>query len=204
MKLMPDRSQSRPLAIALLVIVLIVAYFACFHWFVQRHAALGGEISALEERIARYKGMVEMSEPMRARLNELRASQQGSALFLPGEDPNIAAAELIRMLRDWIAAEAAEPEVCQIGNTSPRRSDDPELFQSVRLNVRMLCPLDDFTRILHRMESSAPVVLVDNVLLNQRMTPSQRALRQAMQYGQIDIRFEMIGYINQPGPEADA
>lgn len=204
MKLLPDRSQSRPLAIALLIIVLIVVYFVGFHWFVQRHMSLGSEIGALEDRVARYKGMVEMAEPMRARLNELRASQQGSALFLPGDDPNIAAAELIRMLRDWIAAEATDPEVCQIGNTSPRRSDDPELFQSVRLNVRMLCPLDDFTRILHRMEGSVPVVLVDNVLLNQRMAPDQRAIRQAMQYGQIDIRFEMVGYINQPGPEADA
>ncbi|MDT8439655.1 MAG: type II secretion system protein GspM [Wenzhouxiangellaceae bacterium] len=204
MKLLPDRKQSRPLAIGLLVIALIVVYFAGFHWFFQRHAELGREIGALEDRIARYKGMVEMSGPMRERLNELRASQQGSMLFLPGDDPNIAAAELIRMLRDWIAAEATEPAVCQIGNTSPRRSDEPELFQSVRLNVRMICPLDDFTRILHRMEGSVPVVFVDNVLLNQRMTPDQRTLRQAMQYGQIDIRFEMIGYINQPGPEADA
>lgn len=199
MKLLPDPQQSRPLAIGLLAAAVILVYFAGLHWFVMRHVSLSGEIDDLERQIARYKGTVAMAEPMRARLNELRASQMDSALFLEGDDANLATAELIRMLRDWVDRSAADAELCNITNTSPRRYTDPERFRSVRVNVRMQCPLDDFLRVLHEMESGVPLVFVDNMVVNQPLTPDQRNRRGSKSYGQIDIRFEMYGYINQPG-----
>jgi len=199
MRLLPDPQQSRPLAIGLLAVAVMLVYFVCFHWFVMRHVSLGGEIDDLERQIARYKGTVEMAEPMRARLNELRASQMDSALFLEGDDANLATAELIRMLRDWVDRSAADAELCSITNTSPRRYTDPERFRSVRVNVRMQCPLDDFMRVLYEMERGVPLVFVDNMMINQRLTPDQRNRRGSTPYGQLDIRFEMYGYINQPG-----
>jgi len=204
MKLLPDRQQSRPLAIGLLVVALVLVYFLFFHWFVIKHVRLSGEIGRLEDQIARYKGTVEMADPMRERLNELRASQMDSALFLAGEDPNIATAELIRMLRDWVDRSATDAELCNITNTSPRRNSDPERFRSVRVNVRMQCPLDDFMRILYDMETGVPLVFVDNMMINQRLTPDQRGRRGSTPYGQLDIRFEMYGYLNQPGNEGEA
>lgn len=199
MKLLPDREQSRPLAIGLLAVALMLVYFAGFHWFVVRHVSLSGEIGDLERQIARFKGTVEMAEPMRQRLNELRASQMDSALFLDGQDVNIATAELIRMLRDWVETSAADAELCGITNTSPRRYTDPERFRSVRVTVRMQCPLDDFMRVLYEMESGVPLVFIDNMMINQRQLPEQQNRRGGTPYGQLDIRFEMYGYINQPG-----
>ncbi|MEX2497532.1 MAG: type II secretion system protein GspM [Wenzhouxiangellaceae bacterium] len=202
MKLLPDPEQSRPLAIGLFGVALILVYFLFFHWFVTRHAALGGEIDELKRQIARNKGTVELAEPTRERLNELRATQMDSALFLEGDDANIATAELIRMLRDWVESRA-DAELCSITNTSPRRSNDPERFRSVRVNVRMQCPLDDFMRVLYEMESGVPLVFVDNMMISQRLTPDQRGRRGSSPYGQLEIRFEMYGYINQPGAESD-
>ena len=199
MKLLPEPEHYRPLAIGLLAIALMLVYFLGFHWFVMRQVALSGEINELERQISRFKGNVELAEPLRERLNELRASQMDSALFLAGEDPNIATAELIRMLRDWVDTSAADAELCSITNTSPRRFTDPERFRSVRVNVRMQCPLDDFLRVLHEMESGVPLVFVDNMMINQRMTADQRNRRGGTPYGLLDIRFEMYGYINQPG-----
>lgn len=203
MKLLPDPQQSRPLAIGLLVIALIVVYLAGFHWFVQRHIALGDEIGRLEQQIARFKGSVAQRDEVRERLAELRRRQSGSALFLPGEDPNIAAADLIRSLRDWVETHAADPELCSILSSQPRRSTEPERFQRVNVNVRMQCPLDDFVQVLHDMEASVPLVFIENLLVSQRMTPDQAGRgRRGSTYGQLDIRFDMVGYINQPGPEA--
>ena len=204
MKLLPDRQQSRPLAIGLLVVAAVLVYFLFFHWFVVKHVRLGGEIDRLEAQIARYKGTVELADPMRERLSELRASQMDSALFLEGEDPNIATAELIRMLRNWVDRSAGDAELCNITNTSPRRYSDPERFLSVRVNVRMQCPLDDFMRILYEMETGVPLVFVDNMMINQRLTPEQSGRRGSTPYGQLDIRFEMYGYLNQPGNEGEA
>ena len=202
MKLLPDPEQSRPLAIGLLVAALLVVYFVGFHWFIARHLALSEEIDTLENQIARFKGTVELAGPMRARLNELRSSQMDNALFLDGTDPNLAAAELIRLLRDWVDSTAADTDLCSITNTSPRRQTDPERFRSVRVNVSMQCPLDDFMRVLYEMESSVPLVFVDSIMINQRLTPDQARRRGSQPYGQLDVRFEMYGFINEPGDDS--
>lgn len=201
MKLLPDAEQSRPLAIALLVVALILVYLAGFHWFVVRQVALSREINTLEQQIARFKATVARREPVEQHLAELRREQLGSALFLAGDDPNIAAAELIRALRDWTGQHATDPELCSIVSSQPRRSTEPERFQQVNVSVRMQCPLDDFVRILYEMENSVPLVFVDNLLVSQRYTASQRSRVRGNAYGQLDIRFEMISYINQPGIE---
>jgi len=203
MKLLPDANQGRPLAILLLAVALVIVYLGGFHWWVQRQLELSDRIGTLKQQIARYKGTVEMAEPMRDRLASIRASQQGSALFLDGNDANIAAAELIRTLRDLIGSESNDPELCQIINQSPRRATDPERFQAVHVDVRMQCPLDDFLRVIYRLESGVPLVFIDNVVVSQRLNPEQRTTRGAGNYGQLDIRFNMIGYINQPGPGQD-
>ncbi|MDT8410578.1 MAG: type II secretion system protein GspM [Wenzhouxiangellaceae bacterium] len=201
MKLLPDQSQSRPLAIGLLLVAVIVVYMVFFHWFIVRHVAVGDQIGRLEQQIGRFKASVEQRGPLQARLEALREDRMDSALFLSGSDFNIAAAELIRSLRDWVASHADDAQLCQVTNTSPRRANEPERFESVRVSVRMQCPLDDFVRILHEMESSVPLVFVDNLMINQRMTESQRDRRGGQQYGQLDIRFDMYGYLDQPGAE---
>lgn len=200
MKLLPDAEQSRPLAIGLLVVAIILVYLVGFHWFVVRQLELGAEIDRLEQQIARFKATVARREPVEQRLAELRREQMGSALFLAGDDPNIAAAELIRQLRDWVEKHATDPDTCSIVSSQPRRATKPERFQQVRVSVRMSCPLDDFLRVLYDMENSVPLVFVDNLLISQRYTASQRSRVRGNVYGQLDIRFDMIGYINQPGP----
>ncbi len=201
MKLLPDAQQSRPLAIGLLFMALILVYLAGFHWFVVRQVALGGEIDRLEQQISRFKATVAGRESVEQHLAELRREQLGSALFLSGDDPNIAAAELIRALRDWVQQHATDPELCAIVSSQPRRVTDPERFQQVNVSVRMQCPLDDFLRVLYEMENGVPLIFVDNLLVSQRYTASQRSRVRGNAYGQLDIRFEMIGYINQPGME---
>ncbi len=203
MKLLPESSSGRPLALMLLLLALVVVYLLGFHWWVQRNSEVGERIDLLTQQIARYKGTVEMAGPIRDRLATIRASQQGSALFLGGSDANIAGADLIRMMRDLVASESNDPELCQIINQNPRRATDPERFQAVQVDVRMQCPLDDFLRLLHRLESGVPLIFIDNVVVSQRMTPDQRTARASGTYGQLDIRFNMIGYINQPGPGQD-
>ena len=54
MKLLPDPQQSRPLAIGLLAVAVMLVYFVGFHWFVMRHVSLGGEIDDLEALAERF------------------------------------------------------------------------------------------------------------------------------------------------------
>ena len=202
MQLLPDREQGRPLAIGLLIIAIIAVYVIGFHWFVMRHVSLGSEIGDLKQQIARFKATASQRGTLEARLQTLQIERLDNALFLPEQEFSIAAAGLIRTLRDWIDTHANDTELCQISNTAPERSRDPERFEAVRVNVRMSCPLDDFVKVLHEMEASVPLIFIDNLRINQRYRPEQRnRQRGRATYGLLDIQFQLFGYIDQPGEE---
>jgi general secretion pathway protein M len=199
MQLLPDREQGRPLAIGLLIVALILVYLAGFHWFVVRQVALGDEIDQLERQIARFKATAGQRDALQDRLQQLQRQRLDSALFLEGGDFNVAAAELIRRLREEVDRRADDASLCQVTNTTPQRPREPERFQAVKVSVRLQCPLPDFIRVLYELELSVPLIFIDNLMINQRTMLSEASRRGAERYGQLDVRFEMFGYLDQPG-----
>lgn len=199
MQLLPDREQGRPLAIGLLIVALILVYLAGFHWFVVRQVALGDEIDQLERQIARFKATAGQRDALQDRLQQLQRQRLDSALFLEGGDFNVAAAELIRRLREEVDRRADDANLCQVTNTTPQRPREPERFQAVKVSVRLQCPLPDFIRVLYELERSVPLIFIDNLMINQRTLLSQASRRGGERYGQLDVRFEMFGYLDQPG-----
>lgn len=199
MQLLPDRENNKPLAVGLVLIVLLLVYMLGFHWFVVRHGEISDRRADLENQVARFKAASARRPMLEQRLDELRADRLDSALFLPQGNFNTAAAGLVRTLRDVIVAEADSDELCRIVSTQNRPDPEPDRFEQVTVQVRMNCPLPDLVGVLYALENNVPLVFVDNVLINQRMTADRRRARGSVEaYGQLDVRFEMYGFLGEP------
>lgn len=197
MQLLPELKDNRPLAIGLLLIVLALVYLIGFHWFVVRHAELSDEISSLEDHAARFKAAVARQPGLESQLNELESERLDSALFLPEGSFNVAAAGLTRRLRDTIAREADDVELCTIVSTTNRPDAEPERFEKVTLNARLTCPLPDLVRILYQLEDNVPLIFIDGLIINQRVPADRAGRRGSGGYGQLDVRFDMYGFLPQ-------
>ena len=197
MQLMPNLENNRPLAIGLLAIALLAVYLVGFHWFVVRHMELGEEIGLLEQQVARFKAAVERRPQLEHQLERLQTERLDSALFLPESNFNTAAAGMNRHLRDIINTEAESAELCSIVSTTNRPDQEPERFEQVTVNVRMNCPLPDLVKVLYELENSVPLVFVDNLMINQRVPADRAGRRGATNYGQIDVRFDMYGFLTE-------
>jgi len=195
MQLLPDLKNNRPLAIGLLVIVLVLVYLIGFHWFVMRHVELSGQIHSLEDRAARLKAAVARRPQLASQLERLESERLDSALFLPESGFSVAAAGLTRRLRDIIQREADDSELCRIVSTTNRPDDEPERFEQVTVNVRVNCPLPDLIRVLYELEDHVPLIFVDNLIVNQRIPADRVSRRGAASYGQLDVRFDMYGFL---------
>jgi general secretion pathway protein M len=196
MQLLPDRENNKPLAIGLLLIALMLVYLGGVHWFVVRHMDLTQEIERLEQSVARFKAAVARRPDLEARLSELRSERLDNALFLQQSNFNTAAAALVRQLRESIAEQAEDAELCTVSATQNRIDAEPERFEQVTVNVRMSCPLPDMVRILYALEDNVPLIFVDNLIVNQRMSADRRGRRVGVEaYGQLDVRFDMYGFL---------
>lgn len=194
MELLPDQKNGRLTAILVLIIVMIAIYLLGFHWFFQRHAAYAEEIDGLREQLGRFEAAAAQREPLQRQLTQIRQSRNDEGLFLEENNFNEAAASLSERLGGMVQTEADDS--CQIVSRQPVRPRVQERFQRVTVNVRMRCHIDDLLKILYRLESEAPMVLVDDLnVLKPRARRRARNDNSPEPNPALDIRFNMSGYL---------
>lgn len=193
MALVAEQGNNRLAAILLFVIVIILVYLLCFHWFILRHLEYNSEISELSGQLSRYQRVAAQKTQYESLLLDLENRKADENLFLEGGDFNEAAAEMSERLGQMISTQAEDN--CQIVSRQPVRPRVQERFQKVTVNVRMRCGIEDLKKVLYSLETSVPMVIADEVTVikprarrraNSTTTPARTTL---------DIRFNMSGYL---------
>ncbi len=193
MQVIPDQRNSKTTAIMLFVIALLLVYLLVFHWFILRHGEYAEEIGDLRTQLNRFQTVASQREALQTRLSQIRNSQKDADLFLGDPEFDEAAASMSGRLGEMVRTQAAES--CQIVSRQPVRPRVQERFEKVTVNVRMRCNAEDFMRILHRMETGTPLMLVDDLNIIRPRTRRRTRSAQAQVQGALDIRFNVSGYL---------
>ena len=204
MDLLPDREQGRPLAIGLLVLVLVLVYLVAFHWFVLRHAGLSAQIAELRDDVNRFAAAAAMRETVEQRLARVQARRSDERLFLPGGNFDAAAAQMTQRLKQIIATESDHVQACNVLSNQNVRPREKERFEKVLVKIRMRCNLADFVKVVRQLQDGLPLVFIDGVNVYQRYTARHRQSRRNIPMEELDIRFDMYGYLSTRPPVEDA
>jgi len=193
MQIVPDQRSSRLTAVLLLAITVILVYLLCFHWFVGEHLSYADEVSALREQLARFEAAAAQREPLQAQLASVRQGRTDANLFLEQGDFNEAAAALSERLGQMVAAQ--DDPNCQIVSRQPVRPRVQERYERVTVNVRMRCRVEYLLDILYRLESEAPLVIIDDLNIIRPRARRRVGTRVVDVAEELDIRFNMLGYL---------
>ena len=195
MALVAQPGNNRLAAILILVIVLLLVYLGCFHWFILRHLEYGAEIGDLSEQLGRYQRVAAQRSDYETLLQGLQARKSDENLFLEGNDFNEAAAGMSERLSQMISVQAEDS--CQIVSRQPVRPRVQERFERVTVNVRMRCGIEDLKKVLYALETGVPMVVADEVTVIKPR--SRRSRNREPEAGQLlDIRFNLSGYLRGP------
>jgi len=198
MALVTQPGNSRLTAILILVIVLLVVYLTCFHWFILRHMEYSAEIGELSGQLGRYQRVVAQKAEYETLLQGLQDRRSDENLFLEGNDFNEAAAGMSERLSQMISIQADDS--CQIVSRQPVRPRVQERFEKVTVNVRMRCGVEDLKKVLYALETGVPMVIADEVTIIKPRGRTRRSRNQEPETGQpLDIRFNMSGYLRVSG-----
>ena len=196
MALVAGQGNNRLTATLLLVIVLLMVYLLCFHWFILRHVEYGDEISGLAEQLGRFERVAAQRQQYEEQLLNLQNRKSDENLFLEGGDFNEAAAGMSERLSQMISTQADDS--CQIVSRQPVRPRVQERFEKVTVNVRMRCQIEDLKKVLHALETGIPMVIADEVtVIKPRARRRARKNQEAAVVNTLDIRFNMSGYLRQ-------
>lgn len=189
--------SNRLTAILIFVIVVILVYLAGFHWFILRHLEYSQEISDLSNQLGRFQRVAAQKPDYENLLQTLQERRSDENLFLSDSDFNEAAAGMSERLSQMISVQAEDS--CQIVSRQPVRPRVQERFQKVTVNVRMRCGVEDLKKVLYALETGVPMVIADEVTVIKPRARRRRA-NEAPEAGTLlDIRFNMSGYLREPG-----
>ena len=195
MVLIAEPGENRLTAVLLLIIALLLIYLLCFHWFIVRHFEYGSEISDLSEQLGRFERVASQRSLYEEQLSNLQNRKTDENLFLEGSDFNQAAAEMSERLSQMVSTQAEDS--CQIVSRQPVRPRVQERFEKVTVNARMRCSVEDLQKILHTLESSVPLVIVDEMTVIKPRARGRNRNDAASRQNSLDIRFNMSGYLRQ-------
>ncbi len=193
-QLLPDKEKQRPLAYMLLLVAVVLVYWIGFHWFFQRHAALGEQIAQLRASEARFQGMIEQRPRIEAELEKVRQFEADSDYFLKQPNVSLGSAELTNRLKELIRLHAADERNCQVISNQNMRVRTEQRFEQVTNKVRLRCELEDLSKVLYHLENGTPYVFVDNLSIYRHVTRRRRG-RETIEQRTLDVRFDLSGYL---------
>jgi len=199
MQLLPEADRGRWVALGLLVAAAGLVYLVFFHWFVMAHVDDNERIETLKGQLTRFRAAAAQRPELEQQLEKVRRYQRTNDYFLSEADQNLAAAQLTARLKQLVASNSRTENSCQVISQQHKPPREPEQFERVTVEVRLRCDIDDLMAVLYDLESGVPLIFIDDVTIYQQRIRSRSGGYQDVN---LDVRFDMYGYLRSPGPQA--
>ncbi|MBI1195848.1 MAG: hypothetical protein GC138_08385 [Gammaproteobacteria bacterium] len=139
--------------VSLLIVVLVLPV-------VQSYSDKIGKISRMEDNIARYQGVVGQLPTLVSYSRKVKAALPDSGYFLPGDTAALASASLQQYVRQTTQG---------VGGTLISTQTLPDALyegvSAVSVKIRVRSDLKAMISILHKLETSKPMLFVDNLMV---------------------------------------
>jgi general secretion pathway protein M len=191
--------DSRIAAIGLLLLTLLLAYFLLLHWwFVAPLRDIDAQMDDLRDTQSRYAAAVAEKPLLEKRIAALGAGQATSNAFMPDDDPNTAAADLMQHVVDAVAAHTAGGS-CTVTQKMPVTNPQVaagEPYRKAAVSINLSCDIEPLVAVLQTLEQGTPYLFVDNLSIYRNPMASQQGSGPP-----LEVMFTLSGYV-RPGNNA--
>jgi len=189
------RVQRRILAVLLLLLAVgaVVRLMVLPIWttFADNRDA----IAQTEDNIARYSRLSTQVEALRSIVDELEQADNLDRYLFSQESEPLAAAALQDRIKSVVTNSGGTLTSTQV---LPTVADQG--FKRVIVNVRMAVGVDALQRVLYGLENNLPYLLTDDIVILSRGASKRR--RKATAVDALDVRFNLYGFMRDPGGPA--
>jgi general secretion pathway protein M len=191
--------DSRLAAIGLLLAALVLGYFVLLHWwFVAPMQRVSAEMADLRDTQSRYAAAVAEKPALQRRIAALGAGQAASSAFLPDDDPNTAAADLMQRVVDVVGANKRGGH-CIVNQKMPMPNAPAapgEPYRKAAVSINLSCDIEPLAEVLHALEQGTPYLFIDDLSVYRNPV-----LAQQKQVAPLAVQFTLSGYV-RPAHEA--
>jgi general secretion pathway protein M len=191
--------ESRVVAVALALVVLVVAYFVLLHWwFVAPQLGMADDMQQLRAQEHRYAAIIAQRGELEARLAKVKQGQAASSALLADTDPSAASADLMQHAVEVAHAHQAEGP-CTVTQKMPVQTatDDNSPYRKVTVNISLSCGMHALAEVLYDLEQDKPYLFIDNFSAYRSPVRSPDGRVQPLR-----VQFSLSGYLRRESTPA--
>ncbi len=188
---MPNEiSSQRWLAVGLLALVVLLVVFAGIVPLVSAGLAYHEEKQELAFRLQRYRQIVDKKDSVAAGIEQIKQQYRDQGYFSNRDTVALASADLQKFIKAAVTQAGGELTSTQV---LPSRSDSG--FNQISIKVRMSGDIESLRSVLHEIESSVPIVIVDQLDIRPERGRRNRKTRQIEPSNRMNINFQAVSFM---------
>ena len=184
--------QQRWLAIGLLALVCLVVIILLFVPIVSKGHEFYETKQNLAFRLKRFKQVIASKDAVLNKISEAREEFQAQGYFSTKQTESLASAEIQQFLKKTISTASGELTSTQV---LPIKQE--ESFTRITVKVRMTGDMEALRSVLYEIETSKPLVLIEQLDIRPVRGKRNRKTRKIEATGKLNINFQVASFMRE-------
>ncbi len=185
-----DISPQRWLALGLFLTVMLLVVFIAIVPLVSTGMDFYGQKQELIFRLQRATKVVARKDAVVAENERIKQKYQGQNYFSTRDTVALASADLQKLIKTSISEAGG-----QLTSTQVLPSSSKDSFSRVTVKVRMTGDIEALRTVLHEIESSVPMMIVDQLDIRPVRGRRNRRTRKIEPSNKLNINFQVAGFM---------
>lgn len=185
-----DISPQRWLALGLFVTVMLLVVFIAIVPLVSTGMDYYEQKQELIFRLQRATKVVARKDAVAAENERIKQKYQGQNYFSTRDTVALASADLQKLIKTSISEAGG-----QLTSTQVLPSSSKDSFSRVTVKVRMTGDIEALRTVLHQIESSVPMMIVDQLDIRPVRGKRNRRTRKIEPSNKLNINFQVAGFM---------
>ena len=183
--------------LVLLIAVLLYAVLPVWNYYADKVA----EVKFQHDRIQHIEYLISNEDKLNAQLEQIEREKSDGNLFLVGNKPAIASANLREFVTDTVKKSGA-----QIISSQEYKAEAIPETTAIGLQLHVSGEVKELMELVHALESSRPVIFIDELSIRSSSSRVKSARRRGSntaseEKNSLDIDMNIVGYLAGSTPE---
>ncbi len=191
MDLTNNNQAQRWLAIGLLIFVLLLVFFVLIYPIVNKGFELHNTKEHLAFNLKKYERILAGKEGVSQSIEAINQQNQEQGYFNNQGTSALASAQMQEFIKQTIVQAGGQLSSTQVLPAA----EEKDKFNRITVSVRMTGNIEVLRAVLYKLETSTPLIIIDQLDIRPMRSIRNRITRQIEPSNGLNINFQAIGFM---------
>ena len=193
MEMLNNQKQQRWLAVGLLMAVVLIISLIVIVPLVSKGLELHNSKNDLIFRLQQYERVLATKETVIASMTQIKQQHEQQEYLNGQETDALASADMQEFIKKAIVDAGG-----QLSSTQALPVNNKNKFSRITVSVRMMGSSEVLRTVLYKIETSTPLIIIDQLDIRPMRGSPNRATHQIQASNQLNVNFQAVSFMKKP------